>query len=358
MTAPDPRTAGPRTADPRLPEAGTVPVGTSPVGTPPGPSRDPRALWAEVAGAAVNWKLVLPALLAVEAVNRLGSGSTSTLVTEVLILALLASSLNLLMSFGHMVSFGHSAYFGIGAYGFTLAVVRADLPPELALVAGPLAAAAGGLVFGALCVRLSEIYFAMLTLACAQITYTILFQWYDVTGGDTGITGFMTPRLGLTETGYASFVLAVVTLALLGLWAIVKSPLGLMIRAVGQDRARAEALGLAGRRVQLVAFVIAAFFAGIAGTLYAVLHGSAFPDYAGLGLTLDALIMVVLGGLNSFAGGIWGAVIYQALSTFAPRVMHHWELLLGILLLATCLAMPQGFAGLIARLQARLKGRK
>ncbi len=319
-------------------------------------SRDLAKRWSAINGAAVNWKLVLPALVLAEIVNRTAATSTSTMLTEILILALFASSLNLLISVGHLVSFGHSAYFGLGAYGFTLAVTRLGVAPELALVAGPLVAAAGGLLFGALCVRLTAIYFAMLTLACAQITYTVLFQWYDVTGGDTGITGFMVPRLGLSERAFASAVLAVVTLSLLALWFIVKSPLGLSIRAVGQDRWRAEALGLAARRVQLTAFVIAAFFAGIAGTLYAVLHGAAFPDYAGLGLTLDGLVMVVLGGLNSFAGGIWGAAIYKLLSAFVPKVIHEWELVLGLLLLCICLAMPHGFAGLLSRLRGGLKG--
>lgn len=312
--------------------------------------------WAAVNGAAVNWKIVVPALALVEIVNRTAATSTSTMLAEILILALFASSLNLLVSVGHLVSFGHAAYFGLGAYGFTLAITRLGMVPEAALAAGPLAAALGGLVFGALCVRLTAIYFAMLTLACAQITHTILFQWYDVTGGDTGITGFMTPRFGLSERAFASTVLAVVAVSVLALWFIVKSPLGLSIRAVGQDRWRAEALGLAARRVQLCAFVIAAFFAGIAGTLYAVLHGAVFPDYAGLGLTLDGLIMVVLGGLNSFTGGLWGAAIYKLLAAYVPRVIHEWELVLGILLLCICLAMPHGFAGLLRRLRGGMAG--
>lgn len=317
---------------------------------------DPKTLRARVARATVDWRFVAPALAAVLVVNWLGSTSTATMMTEIMIMALFASSLNLLMSFGHMVSFGHAAYFGLGAYGFTLAVTRGGVPPEMALAVGPLVAALGGLVFGALCVRLTQVYFAMLTLACAQITYTVLFQWYGFTGGDTGVTGFMIPRFGLTEKGYATAVLAVVTLSLLALWGIVKSPLGLSIRAVGQDRYRAEALGLGPRRVQLVVFVIAAFFAGVAGTLYSVLHGAAFPDYAGLGLTLDALIMVVIGGLNSFAGGIWGAIIYELLAGFVSSVIHAWELVLGLILLGICLVMPNGFAGALARLRAMLGG--
>ncbi|MGL4324142.1 MAG: branched-chain amino acid ABC transporter permease [Beijerinckiaceae bacterium] len=307
-------------------------------------------LWDSVARAAVNWKLLVPLLVAIEVFNRLAPKSSSVLLTEMAIFALFAASLNLLMSYGHMVSFGHAAYFGLGAYGFTLAVVRGGLPPEFALLAGPVVAALGGLIFGALCVRLTEIYFSMLTLACAQIVYTVLFQWYDVTGGDTGITGFMPPRLGFSEAGYASLVVWTVAAALLALWAIVKSPLGLMIRAVGQDRARSEALGLAARQVQLTAFVISAFFAGIAGTLYAVLHGSAFPDYAGLGMTLDVLIMVVFGGLNSFAGPIWGAAVYQLLHSIVPKFIHQWELVVGVLLLVVCLAVPRGLVGILGRL--------
>lgn len=317
---------------------------------------DRQTLWANVSRAAVSWQVVVPALVLILAITWLAPTSTATLLTEIMIMALFASSLNLLMSFGHMVSFGHSAYFGLGAYGFTLAITKGGMPPEAALLIGPMVAAFFGLVFGALCVRLTEIYFAMLTLACAQITYTVLFQWYGFTGGDTGITGFMSPRFGLSEQGFATAALVVVTLSLLALWGIVKSPLGLSIRSVGQDRYRAEALGLAARRVQLVAFVIAAFFGGIAGTLYAVLHGAAFPDYAGLGLTLDGLIMVVLGGLNSFAGGIWGAVIYQVLSSFVSQVIHEWELVLGIILLAICLLAPRGFVGVLTRLRGMLKG--
>ncbi|MCI4661052.1 MAG: branched-chain amino acid ABC transporter permease [Neomegalonema sp.] len=312
--------------------------------------------WRRIGGAALAWQWLAPCLIGVLALCWLLPTSYTTLLTQIMIMALFASSLNLLMSDGHMVSFGHAAYFGLGAYGFTLSVAKGGLAPELALLVGPLVAGIGGVLFGALCVRLTEIYMAMLTLACAQITYTVLFQWYDFTGGDTGITGFMTPRLGLSEQGYASAVLIVVALCLLAMWWIVKSPLGLSIRAVGQDRYRAEALGLGARRVQLVAFVIAAFFAGIAGTLHAVLHGSAFPDYAGLSVTLDGLIMVVIGGLNSFAGGVWGAVIYELLRAGVSKISHEWELVLGLLLLAICLLAPRGFMGVVRRLRRMLAG--
>ena len=307
-----------------------------------------------------RWAALAAAVVAVELANRIGGPGMSLVLAEMLILALFASSLNLLMSYGHMVSFGHSAFFGLGAYGFTLMVTKAGLPVEAALVFGPITAALGGLVFGALCVRLTEIYCAMLTLACAQITFTVLFQWYDFTGGDTGITGFMPARFGMTEANFATLTLVVLGICLAAMARIVGSPLGLSIRSVGQDRWRAEALGLAPRRVQLAVFVIAAFFAGIAGTLFAVSQGAAFPDYAGLGFTLDALIMVVIGGLLSFWSGVIGAVIFSQLRHWAPLVTDHWGLALGIILMIIVIALPHGLASVAGKLSRLLgwEGRK
>lgn len=278
-------------------------------------------------------------------------------ITDVLIMVLFASSLNLLMSYGGMVSFGHAAYFGLGAYGFALSVVKLGMPVWAALAIGPLAAAIGALAFGALCVRLSHIYFAMLTLACSEITYTVLFQAYDYTGGDNGITKFMAPRFGLDPWEFAVLVLAVVVACLALLWRVVNSPLGLAIRAVGEEPGRAAALGYSPRAVQLLAFVIAGTLAGVAGTLFSVYQGNAFPDYAGLGFTVDALVMVVIGGLHSFAGGIYGAVIYTLLKTFASRYVADWELMIGMILLAVVLASPSGCAGAVRRLGGMLRRR-
>ncbi|MCZ8269456.1 MAG: branched-chain amino acid ABC transporter permease [Beijerinckiaceae bacterium] len=302
-----------------------------------------------------SFLLAIVGAIVIEVANRLGGPGVSLVLAEMLILAIFASSLNLLMSYGHMVSFGHAAYFGLGAYGFTLVVTKLGLPVEAALIFGPLIAGLGGLIFGALCVRLTEIYFAMLTLACAQITFTILFQWYNFTGGDTGITGFMPARFGLSEANFSTLCMAVLAICLGLLAWLVSSPLGLAIRSVGQDRWRAEALGLAPRRVQLVAFVLSAVLAGVAGTLFAVFQGAAFPDYAGLSFTLDALIMVVLGGLNSFWGGVLGAIVFVQLKHWAPLITDKWNLLLGIFLLVIVIGLPHGVAGVGGRL-ARMLG--
>lgn len=304
---------------------------------------------AESSGA-VQWRLVVPAVLgALALLATLGQGA-ALVITDVLIMVLFASSLNLLMSYGGMVSFGHAAYFGLGAYGLALPLAKLGLPLWAGLALGPLAAALGALAFGALCVRLTHIYFAMLTLACSEIVFTILFQAYDYTGGDTGITKFMAPRLGLDPRLYGALVLAIVSACLLLLWKVVRSPIGLAIRAVGEEPHRAAALGYSPRMVQLVAFVIAGTLAGVAGTLFAVYQGNAFPDYAGIGFTIDALVMVVIGGLHSFAGGVYGAVIYTLLKTFVSRYVTEWELVIGLILLAVVLVSPAGVAGGLGRL--------
>lgn len=294
------------------------------------------------APAAATLALMLLALVAGPGVALIG--------TEVAIMALFATSLGFLMNYGGMVSFGHAAYFGLGAYGFALSAAKLSLPLWLCVALGPLTAAVGALVFGALCVRLTHIYFAMLTLACSEIVFTVLFQAYDYTGGDNGLTNFMRPRFGLGIEVYAALVIAIVAACIAALAQVVRSPLGLAIQAVGEEPHRAAALGFNPRLVQLVACVIAGTLAGIAGTLYSVFHGNAFPDYAGIGITIDALVMVVIGGVKSFAGGIVGAIIYVLLKTFVSRAFTHWELVIGLTLIAVVLVFPGGVAGLIGRL--------
>lgn len=275
--------------------------------------------------------------------------------TEILIWVLFASSLNLLISYGGMVSFGHAAFFGLGAYGLALSVARLGAPVWLGVLVGPLLAALAALVFGALCVRLTRIYFSMLTLACAEITFAVIFQWYDVTGGDTGIAGFTRVRFGLSPELFGLLTLGAVGAALVFLWRVVHSPFGIALRSVGADAVRAGAGGFDARQIQLAAFVIAGFLAGIAGTLFAVFHGNVFPDYAGLGFSLEALVMVVLGGLHSFAGGILGAVIYKVLDTVVGHYVTQWQLVIGLILAAVILLSPAGAAGVLKRLGRRLR---
>jgi len=296
-----------------------------------------------------RWLPAALALVSIVAALMLGQG-VALLATEVAIMALFATSLGFLINYGGMVSFGHAAYFGLGAYGFALSAAKLGLPLWLAAIFGPLTAALGAVLFGALCVRLTHIYFAMLTLACSEIVYTIIFQSYDYTGGDNGITNFMPPRFGLTPQSYAAVTIAVVAACLAVLARIVRSPLGFAIQAVGEEPHRAAALGFSPRIVQLVACVIAGTLAGIAGTLHSAFQGNAFPDYAGIGITIDALVMVVIGGVKGFYGGVFGAIIYVLLKTFVSRAFTHWELVIGLILIAVVLIFPAGVAGLLRQL--------
>jgi branched-chain amino acid transport system permease protein len=199
-------------------------------------------------------------------------------VVEVLAFALFAASLHLLMGTGGMVSFGHAAAFGLGAYGAALAMQRANAPMEVAFVLAPLVAAAGAMVIGFFCVRLSSIYFAMLTLAFAQIVYAIVHQWYDVTGGDNGLLGVWPARWLAGPVRYYYLALGTATLGLAVLARIGHAPFGLTLRAARDHARRAEAIGVDLRRHQWVAFVIAGFFGGLAGAIYVFLKGSVFPE--------------------------------------------------------------------------------
>src|SRR5213594_4483428 len=189
--------------------------------------------------------------------------------TEIAIVALFATAFNLLMGFGGMVSFGHAAYFALGAYAAALLVKRAGVPMLLALPAAPLAAAAGALLFGFFIVRLTHTYFAMLSLAFAQIVFTVIFKWTSLTGGDDGLLDVWPPVMLKSPAAYYYFALAIVGVSLAALHAIVDSPFGYALKAVRENPRRARFIGVNVRRHQLFAFVLSGFFSGLAGGLFA-----------------------------------------------------------------------------------------
>jgi branched-chain amino acid transport system permease protein len=187
--------------------------------------------------------LVLPSFLVV-------------VMTEIAIVALFATAFNLLMGFGGMVSFGHAAYFALGAYAAALLVKQAAWPMPLALATAPFVAAAGALFFGFFIVRLTQTYFAMLSLAFAQIVFTVLFKWKTLTGGDDGILNVWPPPALKSPLAYCYFTFAVAGLAMLTLRAIVDSPFGYALRAIRENPRRARFIGVNVRRHQLFAFVL------------------------------------------------------------------------------------------------------
>jgi branched-chain amino acid transport system permease protein len=270
-----------------------------------------------------------------------------SIVVEIFAFALFAASLYLLMAVGGMVSFGHAAYFGLGAYGAALLLELAGLPMPVAFVAAPLVAAAGAVVFGYFCVRLTSIYFAMLTLAFAQIVYAIVHQWDEVTGGDNGVLGVW-PSAWLASPAryyYWALVAAVAGIVLLRL--IAASPFGLTLRAARDHAGRAEALGVNIRALQWIAFVVAGFVAGLGGAIFAFLKGSVFPVYTESPMSVQPLVMVLLGGVGSPSGPLIGATVYKLLDTIITRYTDYWQIVLGAILIMLVLVFPRGIAGVL-----------
>jgi branched-chain amino acid transport system permease protein len=264
---------------------------------------------------------------------------------EILAFALFAASLHLLMGTGGMVSFGHAAAFGLGAYGAALLMKLLGLAMPVAFVLAPVVAALCAVAIGFFCVRLSSIYFAMLSLAFAQILYAIVHQWYDVTGGDNGLLGLWPAPWLATPLRYYYLALAACAggIAVLGL--IGRAPFGLVLRAARDHARRAEAVGVDVRRHQWLAFVIAGFFGGLAGATFVFLKGSAFPDYFSVPRSVEPLVMVLLGGVQSLAGAPMGAAVYKVLDTVITKYTEYWSMVLGVILVTLVLAFPRGIVG-------------
>ena len=265
--------------------------------------------------------------------------------TEVLIFMLYAASLNFLLAGGGLVSFGHAAYFGLGSYGAAVGLKTLGLGMETAIPVGILVGLAGALVFGWFCVRLSGVYFAMLTLAFAQIAWSIAYQWTDVTGGDNGIIGVWPSAWASSPPRFFWLTLALSAGGIALLRVITFSPFGYELRALRDSTLRAETIGVERRRVQWMAFVIAGGFAALAGALYAFLKGSVFPDNMSISMSIEGLVMVLLGGVDTVSGGVVGAAIYRSLSIWVISHTDYSKLVLGALIILLVVLFPKGLVG-------------
>ena len=271
---------------------------------------------------------------------------------EIAVFALFALSLQFLMSVGGLVSFGHAAFFGLGAYGAAFAV-GAGLPMPVALLAGTLFAALGAVPIGWFSVRLFGVYLAMLTLAFAQILWSTAFQWVALTGGDNGILGLWPQGWAGTPAGFFLLTLGLLVAGLLLLRRLAFAPYGYALRAARDAPTRAAAVGIDVGSVRWAAFVAAGAVAGLAGALFAFLKGSVFPDSLAIPLSIDALVMVLLGGVGTVSGALIGAVAYKSAAIWLMRETDLSKLVLGALIVVLVVAFPNGIAGTLAGLLAR-----
>jgi branched-chain amino acid transport system permease protein len=304
--------------------------------------------------ASMPWRLAaLAAVIAIAAMPLYAGDYPIDLVAELLILAVFAASLQFMMGLGGLMSFGHAAWLGLGAYGAALAFKLAGAPMGVALVAAPLLAALGGAAAGWLCVRLSGVYLAMLTLAVAQIAWAASFQWVGLTGGDNGLVGVWPPAPFTDRRVFLLLTLAVAVAALAALRGLAASPFGHALRAARDNARRAEASGIDTRLARWAAFTLAAAIAGLAGGLYAFAKGSVFPTYLAIGKSIDALAMVLLGGIGSLTGPIVGAFVFGGIEAQMMAHLPYWRALLGLVIIILVIAAPSGLAGLAGRLRGR-----
>lgn len=276
----------------------------------------------------------------------------AVLAQDMLVAVLFAVSLHFMMGLGGMPTFGHAAYFGIGAYAAALLFKSLGLGMVASMLAAPLAAGLAAVVFGWFCIRLTGVYLAMLTLAFAQIVWSIVYQWDDFTGGSNGIVGIW-PEAWLSGDAYYYFVLAVVVLAVFVVRRMAFSPFGYALRAVRDSALRADASGIHVKGMQWAAFVVAGLLAGLAGALYVFSKGSTSPEVMTVGKSVDGLVMVLLGGIQTLFGPVAGAAAFTIMQDYFVGITEYWRALFGAVILLIVLVFPQGIAGFAAAFTRR-----
>jgi branched-chain amino acid transport system permease protein len=207
-------------------------------------------------------------------------------------------------------------------------------------------------------VRLNKLYYGMLQISLGSLIWIVVLRWYSLTNGDDGIHGIPMPEFLSSATKIYYFVLGVVAVCLALMYLILKSPFGATLRAIRDNPQRCEAVGINVRRHQLVGVVVATFFAGVAGVLFVVLEGSVFPDMLFWVLSLEILIMCLLGGWFTFYGPMLGAAIIVALRTFVGSYTDYWTLVLGIVLILLIFFLPEGLMSINLRERIRQRGRR
>jgi branched-chain amino acid transport system permease protein len=287
-------------------------------------------------------------LLALAAWAWTGGPYWQTLALDAMILIMFGISLQAMMGLAGLVSFGHAAYFALGAYGAALSHLHwgASLPAAVAV--GMAAAALLAALFGAAVARSAGVYLAMLSLALAQVVWAAASQWVALTGGDNGLIGI---RL-LSAQGQGAFYLSLVALTVAGLWMLRRLALSVQggaLQALRDAPQRAQASGLPINALKYRVFVASAAMAGLAGALFAAHKGAVFPSASGVAMSVDALLVVLLGGVHQWWGAVTGGILLTYLSAELGRELSYWRGLLGLAIMLIMVAAPSGLLSLPRR---------
>ncbi len=267
------------------------------------------------------------------------------MIALILVTGLLATSLNMVLGFGGMYQFHHAVFYGVGAYGAALMLTKTNLPAWMGFLVAPVVATLLSLVMGLICIRLSKLYFGMLQLSLGSLVWAIIFRWYSFTGGDDGIHGIPLPDLISSGRGSYYFTVVITAVCLILMYFIIHSPFGRAFQAIRDNPERGEAIGINVKKHQLMGLMIAGFFAGVAGSLFMVVEGSVFPDLLFWTLSMEILIMCLLGGWFSFLGPMLGAGIIVSLRTIVGIYTEYWTMILGIILMLLIFFLPEGALG-------------
>jgi branched-chain amino acid transport system permease protein len=272
--------------------------------------------------------------------------------TKMLILAIFATSLNLILGYAGLPSLGHAAYFGVASYTVGLLAVKGSAHLWLQVGAALALAALTAALFGLLALRTSGSYFLMITLALAQVLWGISFGWRSFTGGDDGLPGVPRPGAGLPWSlvdgvRFYYFVLVVFALAIVGVWWIIRSPFGRALVGIRENERRMEVLGYNTWAHKYAAFVLAGTLAGVAGILFVFYNGFVSPADLSVVVSATALIMVILGGAGTLLGPTVGSGVIVFLENAISASTQRWLLVLGLIYVGVSLFAPAGILGLL-----------
>jgi branched-chain amino acid transport system permease protein len=301
-----------------------------------------------------NWWLILLIIIFIIAPAFL-SEFYLTVLCEALVMSMLALSFNLLFGYMGQLSFGQAAFYGLGGYTVAMLVTKVHFNFWLSILAGVLVASLIGLMVGYFCVRLRGIYFAVLTLAFGQLIFFIVFKWHNFTGGDDGIQGIFPPEFLKSPTAYYYFILIIFLISAFVLWKMIHSPFGQTIVSMRENSERTEFLGINIARYQLIAFVIAAAIAGLAGAIWVPFYRSVAPSYLTWIKSGEPVMAAILGGPSLFYGPILGMFIMTFFHSWVLGFTVYWPVVMGALILIIIFLLPGGILGFI---QQKVKGRR
>ena len=307
------------------------------------------------------WLLIVAVLAGLMAIGLFSGRFVVYLSMRVMILAIFALGYNLLLGRTGLLSFGHAAFYAGGAYGLGLFSIHVSQNPLLGILVGVLLACVLAVIVGFFCVRHTEIYFAMLTLAFGMMVFSLIWNMREITGGDDGLVGIMRTQiplgfadipLGKTEH-YYFFVLFWFVLSVGVIYLIRNSPFGLILSGLRENDRRVEFAGLSVKNYRLAAFVISGTFAGLAESLRAFLENNTDPFSAHWSHSAEPILVSLIGGIQTFAGPLVGSVIFVVLREIIERFTQNWMLWFGIILLVIIMGLRGGVVGGLTQLFQR-----